>query len=390
MRSNLRVFMILAVTGCGGGDSSAYYGGGAEAGGTSGSGSGSGVEAGQLTAGEWDDAANLSWFEYMLDTQFSNLRPRGVLPLDGRMIATVTDEGGLPIAGATIEVVGTDRRVTAGTDGRVLLLPGFDGGARLRVTAPDGVTIETDASETLVVPGATGAAPASLDLAFVVDATGSMSDEIQYLQAEIRSIAARVAVLHPDVSTRYGLVMYRDTGDDYVTRVYDFSSLDPFHGNLLAQSAGGGGDYPEAAERAMHDAIAELGWRDGNVARVLFHVADAPPHDGEYSDFLNAALSARTRGIRIFPVAASGVALEAEYLMRSSALATLGRYVFLTDDSGIGNSHEEPRIPCYRVELLATVLARTIDSELTGAYIAPSPENVIRSVGYDNESCILP
>ena len=30
----------------------------------------------------------------------------------------------------------------------------------------------------------------------------------------------------------------------------------------------------------------------------------------------------------------------------------MGRYLFLTDDSGIGNDHEEPRVPCYRVERL--------------------------------------
>ncbi len=398
MRATLPVLFLLTIAGCGSSDIAEFSYGGDDTGaaGEGGAGSGSGsqgtgtVEPGQLTAGVWDDAANLAFSEHLLDTQFAGMIDAAVLPLDQRQITTITDSLGQPIAGATIEIDGTPNRIVAGTDGRALLLPGFDGGTHLRVTAPDGASIVTDASTTIVVPDGAGAPPTALDLAFVVDATGSMGDEITYLQAEIENIAVRVAAEHPGVSTRYGLVMYRDVGDEYVTRTFDFTSLTSFKSQLNQQSANGGGDYPEAAEAAMEDATRELSWRTGNVARVLFHVADAPPHEENSSAFLRTALAARAKGIRIFPVAASGVAFEAEYLMRSSALATLGRYLFLTDDSGIGNTHEEPRIPCYRVERLATLLARTIDSELTGAYIAPAQEDIVREVGYVDGACALP
>jgi len=36
------------------------------------------------------------------------------------------------------------------------------------------------------------------------------------------------------------------------------------------------------------------------------------------------------------------------------------------------------------------MLARTIDSELTGAYIAPAPADVIRESGYTDGRCTLP
>lgn len=401
-RTSCHVLLCLALTACSDLESrtggSGEFSGPASEGDGAGSGSGGGggsngsgtVEPGQLTAGEWDDGANLAWYEHLLDTQFAPMIEAAVLPLNDRLITTITDSLGQPIAGATIEIDGTSNRIVAGTDGRALLLPGFDGGAHLRVTAPDGASVVTDASATIVVPDAAGEPPGALDLAFVVDATGSMGDEITYLQAEIENIAVRVAADHPGVSTRYSLVMYRDVGDEYVTRVFDFTSLTSFKSQLNQQSANGGGDYPEAAEAAMQDATRDLSWRSGNVARVLFHVADAPPHEESSSAFLRTALAARAKGIRIFPVAASGVAFEAEYLMRSSALATLGRYLFLTDDSGIGETHEEPRIPCYRVEHLATLLARTIDSELTGAYIAPAQEDVIREVGYVDGACAFP
>jgi hypothetical protein len=67
---------------------------------------------------------------------------------------------------------------------------------------------------------------------------------------------------------------------------------------------------------------------------------------------------------------------------------TLGRYVFLTDDSGIGNPHEPPHIPCYQVQHLNKLLVRVIASELSGAYVAADPADVLRTVGsYDLGVC---
>jgi hypothetical protein len=73
------------------------------------------------------------------------------------------------------------------------------------------------------------------------------------------------------------------------------------------------------------------------------------------------------------------VADEAEYLMRLTAALTQARYLFLTDDSGIGNSHAEPHIPCYSVQKLDDLLRRMVLFELTGESAAP--RNVIRTVG---------
>ena len=39
---------------------------------------------------------------------------------------------------------------------------------------------------------------------------------------------------------------------------------------------------------------------------------------------------------------------------------------------------------------LATLLARTIDSELTGAYIAPAAADIVREVGYADGQCVIP
>ncbi|MBR5089579.1 MAG: hypothetical protein IK093_09125, partial [Ruminiclostridium sp.] len=65
-------------------------------------------------------------------------------------------------------------------------------------------------------------------------------------------------------------------------------------------------------------------------------------------------------GIRIIPVASSGVDTDTEFLCRCMAMATGGTYTFLTDDSGVGYSHLEPTIGNYEVEKLNDMLVRII------------------------------
>jgi len=143
---------------------------------------------------------------------------------------------------------------------------------------------------------------------------------------------------------------------------------------------GGGGDFPEAMDQAMEAAATELVWRTGNVARVALVVADAPPHNEHLRDALESALKMRRLGVRLYGLAASGVAQTAEYLMRLTALVTGARYAWLTDDSGIGNPHAEPSVVCYKVTRLDSLLVRILQGELLGRRIE-AEEGVIREVG---------
>ena len=56
----------------------------------------------------------------------------------------------------------------------------------------------------------------------MIDTTGSMGDEIDYLKVEVRDIAARIAADFPNVAQRWALIVYRDDGDEYVVRSFDF------------------------------------------------------------------------------------------------------------------------------------------------------------------------
>jgi hypothetical protein len=229
-----------------------------------------------------------------------------------------------------------------------------------------------------------------LDLTLVVDTTGSMGDEIRYLQSELQAILSSIESRHRDLDIRVGFVFYRDEGDEYVTRTIGFDrDFGRAQGVLARQVATGGGDYPEAMDQAMIRAM-NLDWRADAVKSLLL-VADAPPHNEQFGRTWKAAEVARAKRVHITPLAASGVAGEAEYGMRAMAALTQSRYLFLTDDSGVGNPHAPPAIDCYLVTRLDALVRRVIDSQISGRRIEPDDGEVIRSVGkYDAGKCVLP
>lgn len=206
-----------------------------------------------------------------------------------------------------------------------------------------------------------------IDIYFAIDATGSMSDEINYLKAELNNVIERIKQNNSLLEMRFGSVFYRDEGDEYVTRHFNFTndeaSLISFISN---QSADGGGDFPEAVHSALDVAITQNSWNDNASARILFLLLDAPPHYTQevISSLELNLIKAAEKGIKIIPITASGIDKATEYLMRSFAILTNGTYVFITNDSGVGNDHLEPTIGEFEVEKLNDLLVR-----LVGEYV---------------------
>lgn len=388
--------------------SDANYGGLAESEGT-GSGDfgapsnqGGGIQAGTLTAGDWDDNLNFEIYQDYVTNYLAGNKSMPIIPTEDRIVIKVVSSGGDGVSNALVKIAGPNQTyLTAPTasDGRVLFFPKHDGAAQesnftISIQPPPGsvgvdsisVPAPTSGSDwTIELPGAEKNLPKDLDLAFVVDATGSMGDELEYVKVEVQGITDRIKSDFQGVSIRYGLVVYRDVGDEYVTRQFDFTSdLAAFKANLSKQSAGGGGDFPEAMDAAVK-LVPELSWSSGNAVRMSFLMADAPPHIENISAFLGAINTLRPMGVKLFPVAASGVEASAEFLMRVGAQATLGRHLFLTDDSGVGGTHMEPTIPCYNVQRLNDLVYRVIASELDGYRIAADPKEILRSVGTPEE-----
>ena len=364
-------------------------------------------QAGVLTAGEHDDLLNPELYARYVRTSNLGQSIPDLPTLDTRAVLTVEvkDASGRPMPFARVRLTcsdGNSLSVPTLADGRAVFFPGIDRlSPTVQVSASMGdhvlgsartVQIVSDAGGQLVtITGDVAAqAPRKLDLMLVVDTTGSMSDELRFLQAELQSVIASLVRRHSELDVRVGFVFYRDEGDDYVTHTVGFDGrMERAQGALARQYATGGGDYPEAMDQAMIRAVGQQ-WR-GDAVKSLLLVADAPPHDDKVARTWDAARVARGKRIQITPVAASGVADTAEYAMRAMAALTQSRYLFLTDDSGVGNPHAPPAIDCYLVTRLDALLRRVIDSQISGRRIEPDQGEVIRTVGdYDNGRCVLP
>src|SRR6188474_395988 len=90
-----------------------------------------------------------------------------------------------------------------------------------------GITIRALAFALAALPLFAGLSAASakptVEVAFVLDTTGSMGGLIEGAKRKIWSIARRIGEGRPRPDLRIALVAYRDRGDAYVTRTYDFT-----------------------------------------------------------------------------------------------------------------------------------------------------------------------
>jgi hypothetical protein len=377
-------------------------GGGSADPGSPGSGTGDGTggsgeppvlpQPGRLTAGTWDDNLNFEFFQKYV-SRFEATKQAGTpqfAPTD-RLVVQVNGQDGLPMPGVEVwlgSATGAPAMTSVtGAEGRAVLLPGA--GARAGTMSLnarlDGVSTTMDVpagAEAITLPlSQPGRNVGAIDIAFVVDTTGSMGDEITYLQSELGAIAATLTADFPQLARRWALIAYRDQGDDYVVRTTNFTAnLADFQRALGGIAAGGGGDFPETPEQALA-ASRDLSWGKGATARVLFWVADAPHHVGRESAFTSAVLGLMSKGVHIYPVASSGIDELAEFSMRSAAQVTGGRYLFLTDDSGVGLPHKEPTIPCYYVTSLQAAMTRMLKIEVQGTYLQPTMAEVVSTGG---------
>lgn len=119
-----------------------------------------------------------------------------------------------------------------------------------------------------------------MEVAFVLDTTGSMGGLIETAKRKIWAVANELARAKPSPEIRMGLVAYRDRGDEFVTRVFDLDAdLDRVYARLFEFKADGGGDGPESVNQALRDAVTRISWtKDEKVLKVVFLVGDAPPH----------------------------------------------------------------------------------------------------------------
>src|SRR3981081_1120068 len=112
----------------------------------------------------------------------------------------------------------------------------------------------------------------TVEVAFVVDTTGSMGGLIEGAKRKIWSIATAIVDANPDADIRMGLVAYRDIGDAYATKKFELTTdIQDLYASLLELKARGGGDWPESVNEALDVAVNRLQWTEsGGPMRNAF------------------------------------------------------------------------------------------------------------------------
>lgn len=347
------------------------------------------AQAGVVTAGEWNDLDNWQFWTKLIDDKdyAAKLDYWHIYPK--HRVSVVVNDNKHPISNAIIELIKPADKTqnnqsqvewTARTDNKgsaVLWSHFFDDSKsvdfkdyKIRINGKDmdkTVFAYSQGVMTFDINGdTTKAVTKKADIAFIVDATGSMQDEIDFLNRDLQNVITTVMEESKQLDIQTAAVFYRDikkySTEEYVVRKDDFGTLEGTLSFIKKQSASGGGDTPEAVDIALETAINELQWSDEAHARIAFLLLDAPPHhEPDILDSIQQSIkAAAAKGIKIIPITASGIDKDTEFLMRGLAMGTNGTYAFITDDSGVGNTHIAASVGKYDVEKLNALMIRLI------------------------------
>lgn len=330
----------------------------------------------RLQAGEVDDNERFGKFVAYAEAQ-AGLAQQGVsvFPVRQRQVIQIVDEQGVGVPDLPLEVreivttgpVGAPHhggrtllRARTDASGQAVFFPGRHPGyitSDVQLLSDRELTPMWFAGERTVwravaqPPWQPAAAGRTVDIAFVVDTTGSMSEEISRLRQTIDQVVKLLDQTAQRPKLRFGLVLYRDEGDAYVTKVHDFTTNAAAFRKLVGQvAADGGGDNPEHVQAALAATVDELHWSDAPALRLAFLIGDAPPHldypvQQGNRPYLQSVDQARAKGIKFFTISSSGNDDVGEYVWRQLALLTRGKFIFITKGDALGDVPSRPAQP---------------------------------------------
>lgn len=117
-----------------------------------------------------------------------------------------------------------------------------------------------------------------VSICFVLDTTGSMGSYIDGVKNQINSIVRKLQASRVEV-VGIAFVGYKDwcDGEDHFEILPFTDSISDFTAFISGIDPNGGGDFPEDVLGGIHQAL-KLSWPSDSGVRVLYHIADAPPH----------------------------------------------------------------------------------------------------------------
>ena len=174
---------------------------------------------------------------------------------------------------------------------------------------------------------------ARIDVCFLLDSTGSMSDEITVVKQKIWEIVNEILLGEPRPDVRFSIVTYRDRGDEYVVKKFHFTrDIDRLHSDLMQIVATGGGDKREDVNEAFRTAVHNLRWdMSKGVARMIFLIGDAgPQYYSQSVRYQDTAKVASKKNIQVFSIGCSGIDHNEIFEFKQISSLTGGVFEFLT------------------------------------------------------------
>lgn len=343
-----------------------------------------------LKAGYSDDNSQFGYFVDFLD-KYKDVE-HYAYNISERISLKISDSNGKSIANARLNLGAGGKKLLSGlsyADGSFRFYPAAFGekysvyeaevaygksSAKATINRDGPRLVEIKVPATRLIPD-----PLPLDVLFVLDTTGSMGEEIERLKATIDIIHDNLQGLKPNTLVRFGLVLYKDRGDEYITKIVPFTAkVDDFRKQLAPVRAGGGGDGPEDLESALDDAVNKMDWnRDG--LRLAFVITDAEAHldYGREYNYIKAALDAKAMGIKLFSIGTGGLPLAGEYLLRQVSQLTDAKYIFLTygergeSEGGAPGSVSHHTGANFETDKLEAIIIRFVKEEV--AYLSDHP-----------------
>jgi Mg-chelatase subunit ChlD len=201
-----------------------------------------------------------------------------------------------------------------------------------------------------------------LDIVFLLDATGSMADELDTLKAGLGNIAALTSL--PDsIALRYSFVVYRDQGKSDTGQLLELTDdWVLFARDLMTVTAVGGGDYPENLNEGLYQAITQTDWNPG-ADRLIILLGDAPPHQNlpgaiPYEESVSLGVE---QNITIFTVGSDGLNESGVTIYQQIAQASNGRFIYISnypENAQINATSVQPmsHLPAIIVDIVLEVL----------------------------------
>ena len=295
-----------------------------------------------VKAGEWDDNANYRDFlAYIAQQQRLGIDQ---VDVSHRHFIAVEDKDGHAVPNCKVSVSDgkTSMTLTTAASGRAIVFPSAMGLSlgTLRATtsclsanAVGAASFDGHGADGVSLIKLSAVRPVEkkpvVDVVFVLDTTGSMSEEIASIKSTLEAVVDHMG---PEAVIRVGLVEYKDRNDPFVTKVYPLTSdLKKLSAQIAGIEASGGGDTPEDVNAGLSTAIEKMGWNEQATSRLAFLVADAPPHL-DYANSVSYSASAKhaaEKGIKIFTVSASGMDDVGQAVFRQVAQLTGGTNMFV-------------------------------------------------------------